>query len=88
MEIQQIINYIVSNVRSTHAAFVQKGLDYDPQIIARPAFKELKRQDPSLDESQFLAAIEKMHDDGLVLSKANGLIFFSEEVLGRELAEA
>ncbi len=88
MEIQQIINHIVRTVRNTHRAFNQKGLPYDPQIIARATFKELRSMDPSVDERQFDAAIERMHDEGLAVSKANGLIFFSERILGREAVEA
>lgn len=88
MDIQQIINHIVKNVRNTNEAFARKGLPYDPQIIARATYKELRKIDPSIDEKQFNQAIEKMHDEGLAVSKANGLIFFDEAILGRELAEA
>lgn len=88
MEIQQIINHIVAKVRNTHNAFVQKGLDYDPQIIARATYKELRSMDASVDEQQFDQAIERMHEDGLAVSKANGLVFFDPAILGREMAEA
>jgi len=88
MEIQQIINHIVKNVKNTHSAFVTKGLDYDPQIIARAAYKELRNIDPSVDEKQFNEAIEKMHEDGLAISKANGLVFFDPAILGGEMAQA
>ena len=88
MEIQQIINHIVSKVRNTHNAFVQKGLDYDPQIIARATYKEIKGVDPTVDEQQFNDAIERMHNEGLAISKANGLVFFDPAILGREVAEA
>jgi len=88
MEIQQIINHIVDNVKNTQRAFAEKGLDYNPEIIARATYKELRQSDPELDELTFFRAIEKMHDDGLVITKANGLIFFSEAVLGGQMAEA
>ncbi len=88
MEIQQIISHIVRNVRNTYNAFNQKGLPYDPQIIARATFKELRSLDPSVSEKQFNDAIERMHDEGLAVSKANGLIFFDERILDREPAEA
>ena len=88
MDIHHIINHIVSNIQRTNAAFSQKGLPYDPQIIARATFKELRSTDPTITEAQFDQAIEKMHDDGLAVTKANGLIFFSESVLGAELTEA
>ena len=88
MEIQQIINHIVSKVRSTHNAFIQKGLDYAPQIIGRATYKELKTLDPNLDEHQFNEAIERMHEEGLAIAKANGLVFFDPMILGQEMAEA
>lgn len=88
MEIQQIIRHIVTKVRTTHSAFVQKGLDYDPQIIARATFKEIRSIDSSVDESQFNEAIERMHEEGLAISKANGLVFFDPTILGQQIAEA
>ena len=88
MEIQQIINHIVSKVRNAHDAFEQKGLDYDPQIIARETYKELRAEDPGLDEHTFNQAIEQMHEEGVAIAKANGLVFFDGSILGRELAEA
>jgi hypothetical protein len=88
MEIQQIINYVVNKVRTTHNAFVKKGLDYDPQIIARATYKEMKNMDPTLEENQFNQAIERMHEDGIAIGKANGLVFFDPAILGRQMAEA
>ena len=88
MEIQQIINHIVSKVRNTHNAFIQKGLDYDPQIIARATYKEIRNIDPTVDEHLFNEAIERMHDQGLATGKANGLIFFDPAILGKQMAEA
>lgn len=88
MDIQQIISHIVSKVRSTHSAFEKKGLDYDPQIIARATYKELRSMDPSVDEQQFNEAIERMHEEGLAISKANGLVFFDSAILRKEMAEA
>lgn len=88
MDIQQIINHIVSKVRNTNNAFVKNGLDYDPQIIARATYKELKNMDPTVDENQFNDAIEQMHEEGLALSKANGLVFFDPVILGQKMAEA
>lgn len=88
MEIRQIVNHIVSHVRKTHDAFRQKGLPYEPQIIARAVFKELKAQNPSLSEEQFDQAIELMHNSGLAVSKANGLVFFDSGILNPELADA
>ena len=88
MDVQQIIKHIVRTIQSTNAAFSAKGLPYDPQIIARATFKELRSTDPTITEAQFDQAIEKLHDDGLAVTKANGLVFFSESVLGAELAEA
>lgn len=88
MDIQQIINHIVKTIKNTNAAFSAKGLPYDPQIIARATFKELRSTDPTITEAQFDQAIEKMHAQGLAVTKTNGLIFFSESVLGTELVEA
>lgn len=88
MEIQQIINHIVSKVRNTHHAFVAKGLDYDPQIIARATFKEIRNVDPSVNEQQFNEAIERMHDEGLAVSKGSGIVFFDAAILDRRMAEA
>jgi hypothetical protein len=88
MEIQQIINYVVNKVRNTHNAFVQKGLDYDPQIIARATYKEIKNMDPSVEETQFNHAIDRMHEEGIAIGKANGLVFFDPAILGRQMAEA
>ncbi|HTM65118.1 MAG TPA: hypothetical protein VL093_02280 [Flavipsychrobacter sp.] len=88
MEIQQIINYVINKVRNTHNAFVQKGLDYDPQIIARATYKEIKNMDPSVEETQFNHAIDRMHEEGIAIGKANGLVFFDPAILGRAMAEA
>jgi hypothetical protein len=88
MEIQKIINYIVDNVKHTNEAFAEHGLPYDPQIIARATYKELKSMDPTVEETDFYQAIEKMHDDGLAVTKANGLIYFTEKILSAQLAEA
>jgi len=88
MEIQQIINHIVSRVRTTHNAFIQKGLDYDPQIIARATYKEIKGVDPTVDEHQFDEAIKRMHEEGLAVGNRNGLVFFDPAILGRTMAEA
>jgi len=88
MEIRQIANHIVNHVRKTHDAFRQKGLPYEPQIIARAVYKELKAQEPSLSEEQFSQAIEFLHEEGLAVSKANGLVFFDSGILKSEPADA
>lgn len=88
MDIHQIITHIVNNVRTTHKAFSLKGLPYDPQVIARATYKDLQKLDPTINEFQFDQAIERMHEDGLAVTKANGIIFFDEAILNRTFADA
>jgi hypothetical protein len=81
MEPKQIINYIVSSVKNTRAAFADHDLPYDPQIIRSATIKELKKLDSTVDPTQFDQAIELMKDEGLVDSRGNGLIYFKDKIL-------
>jgi hypothetical protein len=81
MERRQIIDFIVSSVKNTQVAFAEHDLPYDPQIIRRATFKELKRLDQTVDNSVFDDAIAEMKAEGYIDADANGLIFFKEKIL-------